>query len=52
MVGGKLESNGILDEENLDDDLKVFYIHSTKVRQMKNKNLTKIFLFSIVISVS
>ncbi|CAF0741171.1 unnamed protein product [Adineta steineri] len=31
VVGGKLESNGILDEENIDDDLKVFYVQSNKL---------------------
>ncbi|CAF3541483.1 unnamed protein product [Rotaria sp. Silwood1] len=31
VVGGKLESNGILDEENIDDDLKVFYVQSKKL---------------------
>ena len=31
MTGGKLESNGILDEENIDDDLRVFYVQSKKV---------------------
>ena len=31
VVGGKLESNGILDDENIDDELKVFYTQSKKV---------------------
>ncbi|CAF0926643.1 unnamed protein product [Adineta ricciae] len=31
VVGGKLESNGILDDENIDDDLKVFYVQSKKL---------------------
>lgn len=31
VVGGKLESNGILDDDNIDDELKVFYIQSKKV---------------------
>ncbi|CAF0836080.1 unnamed protein product [Rotaria sordida] len=31
VVGGKLESNGILDKENIDDDLKVFYVQSKKL---------------------
>ncbi len=37
VVGGKLESNGILDEENIDDDLKVFYIQSKKVYRTKTE---------------
>lgn len=32
VVGGKLESNGIIDDENIDDELKVFYVQSKKVR--------------------
>ncbi|CAF2578919.1 unnamed protein product [Rotaria sp. Silwood2] len=31
VVGGKLESNSVLDEENIDDDLKVFYVQSKKL---------------------
>jgi len=31
VVGGKIESNGIIDEENLDDELKIFYIQSKKL---------------------
>jgi hypothetical protein len=37
VVGGKLESNGILDEENIDEELKVFYIQSKKVYRIKSK---------------
>jgi len=52
VVGGKLESNGILDEETIDDDLKVFYIQSKKVYRTKTKIELIKFVFSLVISLS
>lgn len=50
VVGGKLESNAIIDDENTDDDLKVFYVQSTKLylyheRDSMN-NRTKLCLWS------
>ncbi len=52
VVGGKLESNGILDEENIDDDLKVFYVRSKKVcrtkKKHKNSNNKSLFFFSCI----
>lgn len=38
VVGGKLESNGILDEDNIDEELKVFYIQSKKVDSSQSKD--------------
>lgn len=47
VVGGKLESNGILDDENIDDELKVFYTQSKKVDSIPNNDhyTSKFFLF-------
>ena len=40
VVGGKLESNGILNEENIDEELKVFYVQANKVMQKKKEETT------------
>ncbi|CAF2041005.1 unnamed protein product [Rotaria magnacalcarata] len=50
VVGGKLESNGVLDEENIDDDLKVFYVQSKKLylyhEREPNNNRAKLCLWT------
>lgn len=52
VVGGKLESNGILDDENIDDELKVFYTQSKKVDSIRLMIVSRENLSFLVVPLS